>query len=326
MTSIPMGDEPQTARRGGLVLVGNLDGVHRGHQAVLAEAARDAATRGLEAIVLTFDPHPARALGREPPPLLTRLARKVELVTRVDPRLRVSVERFDAAFAAQSPEEFAERVLVGRHRATDVVVGDNFRFGRARSGDMETLAEVGRALGFQARSVALVGDARGPYSSTRARAAIAAGDLAEVEAVLGRPHMVSGVVVEGDRRGRTIGFPTCNLAEVEEALPPFGVYAVLVDREGPSGATALARGVANLGVRPTVKHAGAAPTLEVHLFDLDEDLYGARLRVHLVQRLRPEQTFAGVAALKAAIGDDARRAREVLAGLVPDPDAAGAFR
>src|SRR6185436_756944 len=135
---------------------------------------------------------------------------------------------------------------------------------------------------------------RGAWSSTRIRDAIARGDLAEAAEVLGRPHMVSGVVVPGDRRGRTLGFPTCNLGDVEEALPPFGVYAVLVDRSD-ARPTALARGVANIGVRPTVAAAGAGPTVEVHLLDHAEDLYGATLRVHLIARVRPEQKFSGLA-------------------------------
>jgi riboflavin kinase/FMN adenylyltransferase len=152
-------------------------------------------------------------------------------------------------------------------------------------------------------------------------------DLVEAGRMLGRPHMVSGVVVQGDQRGRTLGFPTCNLAGVDETLPPYGVYAVLVDREKDdrSSAAVLATGVANIGVRPTVA-GGDAPRVEVHLFDTDADLYGARLRVHLVAHLRTEQRFAGLDALKAQIAHDATAARAALAGLQPEPSASGAWR
>jgi riboflavin kinase / FMN adenylyltransferase len=311
---------------GRIVAIGNFDGVHRGHQAVLAGAARDAAERGLGAAVLTFWPHPAETLGRAAPPLLTRLDRKLELVRRAAPAMEAFVERFDRAFAAQSAAEFAERVLSGRLAARVVVVGQNFRFGRGREGDFAALTALGEALGFETRSHGLLGDARGPFSSTRVREAVARGDVEEAAAILGRPHLISGTVVEGDRRGRTIGFPTCNLGGVAEALPANGVYAVLVDREGEGGARALATGVANIGVRPTVKDREARPSVEAHLFDLDQDLYGAQLRVHLVARLRPEQKFAGLGELKAQIARDAAEARSRLEGIAPDPSAGGAWR
>lgn len=314
--------------RGSLVIIGNLDGVHRGHQALLADAARDAGPRDLAPVAVTFSPHPARVLGRTPPPTLTALPRKIELIQRVQPSIRVEVVTFDRTFAAQTPEEFVRSVLLDRLGARVVLVGANFRFGRDRAGDFTTLGRLGEDLGFETRSHPLVGDAEGPWSSTRVRGAIARGDLDAATDMLSRPHMVSGVVVRGDQRGRTIGFPTCNLDEIEEALPPFGVYAVLVDRTLPSGrAVSLARGVANLGVRPTVEQPGQArPSLEVHLFDLDEDLYGERLRVHLIARLRPEQKFAGLAELKAQIARDAEAARAVLTPLREDPPARGAWR
>jgi riboflavin kinase/FMN adenylyltransferase len=219
-------------------------------------------------------------------------------------------------------------VLLDQLAARVVLVGANFRFGHGRAGDFTTLGRLGEALGFETRSHPLVGDAEGPWSSTRIRAAIARGDLESAADMLSRPHMLSGVVVEGDKRGRTIGFPTCNLHEIEEALPPFGVYATLVDRVAPSGrAIALARGVANLGVRPTVAGSELArSSLEVHLFDVDGDLYGARLRVHLIRRLRAEQRFSGLDALKAQIARDAEAARALLAPLREDPRAGGAFR
>jgi riboflavin kinase/FMN adenylyltransferase len=324
-------DEEGTGRTGRVVAIGNFDGVHRGHQAVFTEVARIAHERALEPVVLTFHPHPAEALGRKAPPLLTPLARKIALAERTAAGVRVVVERFDRAFAQLAPRAFAERVLSAGLGARVVMVGQNFRFGAGRAGDFDALAALGADLGFETRSHSLVGDDRGPWSSTRAREAVAKGDLAEAQRILGRPHALSGVVVKGDQRGRLLGFPTANIVDMPEALPPFGVYAVLVDelggegREGERGARVLGRGVANLGVRPTVDPAAAAPRLEVNLFDLDRDLYGARLRVHLAAWLRPEQRFSGLDALKAQIAEDAQRAREAVENLTPDPRAGGAW-
>jgi len=323
------GDAKKQAKS--LVVIGNFDGLHRGHRAVLEEAARIAHERGLAPIVLTFAPHPAEVLGREAPPLLTPLPRKIALCERAAEGMRVSVARFDRDFAAQSPRAFAERVL-GALDARVVMVGQNFRFGKGRAGDLAELERLGHELGFEARTHALVGDASGPWSSTRAREAIARGDLDEARRVLGRWHALSGVVTQGDQRGRTIGFPTANILDAKEALPPLGVYAVLVDRlppeedaRGEHGATMLGKGVANLGVRPTVDPAASRPRLEVHLFDRSDDLYGARLRVHLVQRLRGEVRFPGLDALKAQIARDAADARRALDDAAPDPEAAGAW-
>jgi riboflavin kinase/FMN adenylyltransferase len=317
------GDE---MRRGGLVVIGNFDGVHRGHQALIAGAAAQAEHAELDPVLLTFDPHPAKVLGRAAPPALASLPRKLELIARVAPRMKVTVMRFDREFAAQTPEQFAERVLAGELAARVVIVGQNFRFGKDRKGDFAALVRLGGALGFETRSHALMGDEGGPWSSSRAREAVAQGDLDAILRMLGRPHMLSGTVVEGDRRGRTLGFPTCNLDSVEEALPPFGVYAVVVDRVlDTESAVALCRGVANVGVRPTVKESDARASVEVHLLDHEENLYGTRLRVHLIEKLRPEQRFAGLDELKAQIGRDAGRARASLAHIAPDPSARGAW-
>lgn len=325
-------ESSQAEARGRIVAIGNFDGVHRGHQVVLNDATRDATRLGLTPAVLTFTPHPTAVLGRAAPPILTRLPRKLELFSRLSPGIQPVVERFDHAFASQSPDAFAEQILVARLAAKVVVVGSNFRFGKARQGDFEGLVRLGERLGFETRTHALVGDDKGAWSSSRVREALGRGALDEVTEMLGRPHMVSGEVMAGARRGRTIGFPTCNL-EVEEALPPWGVYAVLVDREEgaateapPARVRALAKGVANIGVRPTVTGGAARPNVEVHLFDIAEDLYGARLRVHLIAWLRPEQRFSGIDALKEQIARDAEAARAKLEGLAPDPGAHGAFR
>jgi riboflavin kinase/FMN adenylyltransferase len=298
-----------------VLVIGNFDGVHRGHQAVLANARRIAADRALPLGVLTFHPHPAGVLGRGEPPMLTTLERKAELMERAGVA-RVVGRTFDLVFAAWSPERFVEELLVDTLRAKVVVVGADFRFGAKRAGDFAMLERLGLAQGFSAVCAAIVSDERGPYKSSRARNAVAAGDLAEAAHVLGRFHSFEGIVVRGDARGRTIGFPTTNLEGIREVLPPNGVYAVVVDERREGSAVALAKGVMNVGVRPTVGGVDQR-RVEVHLFDLDRDLYGSTLRVHVVARLRDEKKFSGLDALKVQIARDADEARAQLGPITP---------
>jgi riboflavin kinase/FMN adenylyltransferase len=288
-------------------------------EAAIAQAERD----GQIPVVLTFDPHPAEVLGRGHAPALTRLPRKIELLRRLGPALRVVVEPFTLALARKAPREFASELLVGKLGAGTVLVGENFRFGHERSGDFAELARLGAELGFRAQSHELAGDGGGSYSSTRVRAALAAGELDEVERLLSRPHALSGRVVHGDGRGRSIGVPTANLEGIAEALPPHGVYACVVDRGlDDGGFEALGTAVMNLGVRPTV---AAGFSAEVHLLDLNQDLYGRELRVHLCARLRSEQRFPSLEALKAQIAADIGEARRMLQDRQKDPRAAGAW-
>ena len=312
------GATPALASRARALVIGNLDGVHCGHQAIVKAAVAVARVRSLEPALLTFDPHPAAVLGSAPPALLTTLERKAELVQRLGVQ-RVFARTFDAGFAAWTPERFVRELLVSHLGAKAVFVGDNFRFGAGRAGDLAALQKLGAEAAFDAYGFAMLRDASGPLSSSRARADIAAGELEDARLILGRWHAICGLVIEGDRRGRTLGFPTANLADVPEALPPHGVYAVAVDEVMPDGARALALGVMNLGVRPTI---GGPPkvSIEVHLFDLTRDLYGRRLRVHLVARLRDERRFDGLDALKAQIAQDARAARAALATVAPKPE------
>ena len=302
--------------RGRVVVIGNLDGVHRGHQRVLARAAERARRdhHALELAVLTFEPHPASVLGGSAPERLTRLSRKVGLLERHGAEVVVA-QRFDSAFAALTPEEFVERILVAGLATKVAVVGHDFRFGARRAGDLDVLRALGKSRGFDVEVQEVVADARGALSSTRVRTSLASGDLDDANDVLGRPHAIEGVVVAGDKRGRTIGFPTANLGEVEEALPAHGVYAVFADRSSRGDDhLALARGVANVGMRPTIAGGGPHPSVEVHLFDLPEDardLYGDTLRVHFAARLREERRFPGLDALRAQIAEDAERARGI---------------
>ena len=297
------------------IAIGNFDGVHRGHQEVLREA-KDA--------VLTFDPHPAVALGRVAPSVLTALPRKIELLERAGVG-EVVVQRFDDAFASWSPERFVADLLVGKMDAKIVVVGRNFRFGNKRAGDLATLERLGKEHGFVVRPFDLSGDEKGPFSSTRVRDAINRGDIDDATRVLGRPHAFSGTVGKGDQRGRTIGFPTANVDDVVELVPASGVYAVVVDRIDHF-TKAAGRGVMNVGVRPTVKDPNkelARRTQEVHLFDFDEDLYGAKLRVHVVSRIREERKFATIDELRAQIATDAAAARAITSKI--EPKMGGAF-
>jgi riboflavin kinase/FMN adenylyltransferase len=305
-----------------LVAIGNFDGVHRGHQAVVGQAIQLAHEGGLVPRVLTFEPHPAVVLGRPPLPALTCLPRKLELLCRQSPELEVVIEKFTPELAKTEPADFTQQLLVEALNAKVVLVGENFRFGRGRAGDFARLSQLGQAQGFRAHATALECDAEGPVSSTRVRAALEAGDLVAVTALLGRPHSLAGVVAPGQGRGRSIGVPTANLAGISEALPPHGVYAVLVDHKRDTGFVALAAGVANFGVRPTL---GAGPSFEAHLFDTSLDLYGQELRVHLLGRLREERKFSGVDELVAQIARDIEAARALTRSCLPDPSALGAW-
>ena len=291
----------------GVVAIGNFDGVHRGHQRVMADALRYAHEKAWPVVVLTFDPHPAVVLKRSVPATLTALPRKAELLRGLGVD-QVVVKRFDEAFASLPPEQFVTELLKEKLAARAVVVGRNFRFGHARAGDLALLERLGAAHQFEVRCFEISGDARGPFSSARVRDALLAGDLEDGNHVLGRPHAFAGVVARGDQRGRTLGFPTANIEEVVELVPARGVYAVRVDRLDDERATRLGDGVMNVGVRPTVT-AGERRTQEVHLFDFDEDIYGARVRVHVVERIREERKFATQGELRAQIADDATRAR-----------------
>jgi len=291
-------------------VIGNFDGVHRGHQAVLGRALREAAAHGLVPTVLTFDPHPALVLGRDAPPFLTSHEDKVRLLRELDPALEVVTWTFSRELAASSPEEFARTVLVDALSARIVVVGQNFRFGHGRSGDLERLHELGRDLGFVARSEPLQGDAAGPYSSTRVREALEQGDVRGAAALLGRDHFLSGVVMRGDGRGRKLGFPTANLGGVSVAVPADGVYAGLADfGEGARLA------VMNIGGRPTFTNVRA---LEVHVVGAAPDLYDKRLTVHFRERLRATRRFDSVEDLVRQIGADVEHAQK-LSIAVPFP-------
>ncbi len=290
-----------------MVTPGNHDGVHLGHRALLAAARRIADPAGFAAVALTFDPHPAAVLAPDrAPALLTTIERRSELLRALGAD-EVVVQRCARAFASLAPEEFVRSVLVERLRARGVVVGADFRFGRGRSGDVTRLRELGGEHGFGVSTVDPVIVDGEVVSSTRVRAALVSGGVRDAATLLGRVHDVDGRVVRGDGRGRSIGVPTANLDCDPVLLPSDGVYAVVLRVHGERE---LLQGVANLGVRPTF---AAGRSVEVHLFDIDRDLYDRRVRVGFVERLRSERKFDGIDALKAQIAQDVNDARARLA-------------
>ena len=296
---------------GTLIAVGNFDGVHLGHRALLEFALAQARSLSLAPVAMTFDPHPTKVLSNAVPTILTTTARKVELMVRIAPELRIIVQPFDEAFSRIEAEKFVSEILLKSLQARYVLVGKNFHFGRGRRGNHDLLREMAASLDFAAHAFELSGDAAGTFSSSRVRSELIAGRLDDVAGMLGRPHAISGVVAAGDGRGRTLGFPTANLEEITEGLPPAGVYTCIVDQlsEGIEPLR-LGMGVMSLGPRPTVDRGHA---VEVYLLDFSADLYGKHLRVHLIHRLRGIEKFAGVAELQAQIKVDIDQARGLLA-------------
>lgn len=290
-----------------VVTIGNFDGVHLGHQALVAVSRERARAREGTAVVLTFDPHPARVLSpdRAPASLMT-IAQKGEMLGALGAD-RVAVLPFTAELAGRKAGDFARVVLARALGARVVVVGEPFRFGRGREGDVETLRALGRELGFELVAVPPVLVGGSPVSSSRVRAALESGDVEGAGELLGRGFFVDGHVVQGAARGRALGFPTANVSPDNEILPATGVYACW-SQEGGRGARIPA--VANVGRRPTF--GGGPLGLEVHLLDWSGDLYGRRLRVSFASRLRGERAFPTPEALVGQIESDVRDARRAL--------------
>ncbi len=279
--------------------IGNFDGVHRGHEAMVARLKAAARERGLPAAVMTFEPHPREFFAPDQAPArLTPLRDKVDRLRELGVD-RVYVCRFDAAFASQSPEDFVARVLGTGLGVRWLQVGDDFRFGARRAGDLALLQRLGPGLGMTVEPMQTVEVSGQRASSTAVREALARGDLGAATDLLGRPYAISGRIVGGDRIGRELGFPTANVRMRLNRPPLFGIYAVEVQGLA-SGAWP---GAASLGVRPTVTDANRA-TLEVFLLDFDGDVYGRRVRVDFLHKLRDEAKYDTLDALKVQIGRD----------------------
>ncbi len=287
--------------------LGNFDGVHRGHQALVAEVVAWGRRVAGAAVVVTFDPHPARVLHPGPAKsALMTLEQKAEVLASLGVD-RLAVLPFTESLARMPAEDFARRVLRQALGAARVVVGQDFRFGEARAGDVVALARFGESLGFGVSSVSPVEQDGAVISSSRIRDRLAAGEVAVARVLLGRPFYVDGVIVRGDGRGQALGFPTANVATPNETLPRLGVYACRIRLRGGVSAWPA---VANLGQRPTF--GGGATTLEAHLLGFEGDLYGQEARVEFVDRLRAEKAFSGPEALIEQIRRDADTARRVL--------------
>lgn len=293
-----------------VVTIGNFDGVHRGHLALIERARAMGSERGVDVTALTFDPHPAEVLRPDAvPPALQSLDERIAML-RASGCDAVEVVDFDDAFAELEPADFFTRLLVERLDARAVVVGENFRFGARAEGDVDALRTLGDEHDVEVAVVGLVDLGDGTVSSSALRALLAAGDLAVVTRGLGRLYTVAGEVVEGEGRGRTIGVPTANVAvDPRRALPADGVYACRAALEG--GRTEPA--VVNIGWRPTFD--GTTRTVEAHLLvDDGPDLYGRTLELAFVARIRGEERFDGPEALVARIREDVAAARSLLAG------------
>lgn len=305
---------------GTVVTIGAYDGVHLGHRAVIGEVRARAAEQGRRSAVVTFDRHPAQVIRPDSAPLLlTDLDQKLELLadTGVDYTL---VVHFDAERAAETADHFVESVLVDCLRATSVVVGEDFHFGHNRRGNVALLTEMGASLGFDVLGHKLVGpdghaardDAQ--VSSTAIRRALHEGRLIDANLMLGRPHEMRGVVVPGDRRGRTLGFPTANVAiPAEMLMPGDGIYAGWLERQVlDDGPTQLLPAAIYVGKRPTFYDDRAMTLLEVHVLDFSGDLYGERVSVRFTHRIRPDARFASVDELAAQLRVDCDTARQLL--------------
>jgi riboflavin kinase/FMN adenylyltransferase len=304
------------------VTVGTFDGVHRGHQVLLAYLQERAQAQNGQSTVVTFDPHPREVVREEAVPLLTTIDERAEVCAALGID-RFIVLPFTKAFAQLSAEAFVETVLVRRIGLQEIVIGFDHGFGRGREGDRQLLETLGQQHGFRVDVIPAARVADHVVSSSEVRhLLVETGDLVQVTRMLGRPYALQGQVVAGDRRGHTLGYPTANLALLHprKVVPKNGVYAVRVCLSGGQ----YYGGMLNIGTRPTFE--GHLQRIEVHLFGFDGDLYGQQLRIEFVERLREERKFDGIDALKRQLSEDEARSKRLLSedstrtgGIVPSP-------
>lgn len=301
---------PQAAH-GCVIALGNFDGVHAGHQAVLSRARALAHAQGVPLAVMAFEPHPRRFFNPALPVLrIAPFAEKARLLRAAGVDY-FHVAHFNAAFASLSADAFVRDILLDGLKVSHVVTGHNFAFGHKRQGDSAYLAERAAALGFGYTQVDAASREGEVYSSSAVRNALSEGDVVAASAILGRTYAMRGLVIHGDQRGRTLGFPTANIRPSPLFLPKAGVYAVRMRLQRGETDGELMDGVANLGTRPTVD--GHQLRLEVHLFDRDIDLYGRKVTVAFEAFIRAERKFDGLDALKGQISQDSTHARQLLA-------------
>ncbi len=301
---------PVALRRPSAVTIGNFDGVHRGHQALLLQLAKQAALRSLPTCVLTFEPHPREyfaQLGRGTAP-----ARVCSLRDKLDALAehrvqRVNIAHFNLQLASMSAERFIDEVLLTALQTRFLLIGDDFRFGAGRTGDLNLLMAQGQAKGFEVQAMPTVNDAQGRISSSAVRQALAAGALDVAQSLLGRPFTLSGHVTHGRKLGRALGFPTLNIRLPFRRPALSGIFAVRIHGLG----LAVRDGVASLGTRPAVESNGAF-LLEVNVFDFDQSVYGKLVQIEFVSKLRDEANYANLELLKQQIAQDAGDARQRL--------------
>ena len=284
-----------------VLALGNFDGLHRGHLKIIERVKRGAAEHGGTSMAMTFDPHPPRVVRPDKaPPLLMTKTQRLEALHRAGIAC-VAVVRFTHELSEWAPETFVRTVLADWLRVSEVWVGANFLFGHGRSGNFSLLRTLGQQHGFRADKIDPVRYKDFVVSSTRIRRLVTEARMDEAGALLGHPYFLDGTIVEGRKRGQTIGFPTANMATENELIPPHGVYATTMTIDG-----IVHGGLTNIGVRPTFNES--EPTIETHLLRYSGDLYGRRVRLSFVQRLRDERRFDDVDALRAQIEADRRRA------------------
>ena len=286
-----------------MLALGNFDGLHRGHRKILERLRRVAIEHMATPVVMTFDPHPPRVVRPDKaPPLIMTKAQKLEALDQAGCQ-GVAIVRFTPELSQWDPETFVRAVLVDWLHVAEVWVGANFLFGHDRAGNFSLLRTLGARYGFKAEKIDPVRYKDFVVSSTRIRRLVSEARVDEASALLGHAYFIDGMVVRGDGRGRTIGFPTANLCTDNELVPPHGVYATTVIVDG-----IVRPSITNIGTRPTVDQTGKT-TIETHVFDFDRDLYGTTIRVAFIQRLRDERAFESVDALKSQIAADCGRAR-----------------
>jgi riboflavin kinase / FMN adenylyltransferase len=297
--------------RGVVATVGNFDGIHRGQRAILERVVARGRELGVPSALVTFDPHPLKVLRpREAPALLTTAAQKERLCQSLGLELLVLL-RFDAELAARSAEEFVRRFLVQNLGVREVLVGEGFRFGKGREGDVALLQRLGAELGFRASGLTEVEWEAERVSSSRIRQALLDGEMEEAVAMLGRPYELTGSVLRGDRMGQKLGWPTINLRPDNELIPRDGVYACRVELQGFPGCFDAAT---NVGTRPTV-YENFHRVVESHILDFRSNVYGRRVAVRFHRRLRDERIFPSIMDLSAQIGRDVEATREFFGGL-----------
>lgn len=308
--------------RDSVVTIGNFDGVHRGHMEIFRHLVTYGIRRGLRSVVVTFEPHPLKILSAQAtPPMITTFEQKVALIASAGVDCLVVVP-FTEEFARMTADDFVRDILCDSFGMRHIIIGHDYAFGKGREGNFKTLERIGAEKGFSLEDMEPIGEDGLVFSSSLARRLIAAGDMEGSSRILGRYHLISGIVVHGRDIGHSLGFPTANISTHNELLPPDGVYAVMVSVDG-----SLVKGACSLGLNPTFE--GGVRAIEVFMLDYADQIYGREIALHFVQRLRDIQKFADVSELVCAITRDVLKTREILAtvdldkvrpvvGMVPD--------